>query len=368
MLRKPKYERSVYSSFCRTMFGVAGTLLMLSAALVAVFDPFYHYHRPLAQLGLRAVQTEKEYQVPGALRHFDYNAVLAGSSVVENNDNAWFDQAFGAKTIKAVRSYGGVADLCWYLDLAFASHNLVDKVFFNLDPAALIAAPETTFDAAGAPWYLYNENPFDDVKYLFNKTVLLEKIPYMIAQSRSGYDENLSYNWAEGKDFSQSGALSQYYRRRDTSQMKPVETYAEETRGNIALLVAEVEQHPDTQFYFFLPPYSALWWDDAIRAGERDACLWSEAQVIAALLPYENVKVYDFQAEEGIVANLDNYMDTVHFKPEINKVIVDALASDQDRVTIEDYQNAIEKTRLMSEQLQGTIIHRLEGQGLFQYE
>ena len=95
----------------------AGVLLAAAALLVYAADPYFHYHAPW--FGLPAVQTEKEYQVPGALRHLDYDAVIVGSSVVENNDNAWYDEAFGVHTIKAVRSYGCIADLTWYLNLAF---------------------------------------------------------------------------------------------------------------------------------------------------------------------------------------------------------------------------------------------------------
>ena len=52
------------------------------------------------------------------------------------------------------------------------------------------------------PLYLYNKNPLDDVKYLFNKHVLFEDIPYMIANSFIGdYDEGDSFNWAKYKDF-----------------------------------------------------------------------------------------------------------------------------------------------------------------------
>ena len=77
-------------------------MLLLCILAVVLFDPFYQYHKPLK--GLKAVLTDKEYQCVGSLKTFDYDSVVAGSSVAENYNNGWFDQGFGCKVIKAVRS------------------------------------------------------------------------------------------------------------------------------------------------------------------------------------------------------------------------------------------------------------------------
>ena len=373
-------------------------LLAVITAAAFLFDPFFHYHKPLP--GLKAVLTDKEYQVVGTLRTFDYDAVLAGSSVVENNDNTWYDEGFDVTTVKAVRSYGAIADLCWFLDEAFAARD-IRRVFFNIDPSSLIAVPQTTFVATGCPMYLYDHNPLNDVKYLWNKTVLFEKIPYMAAQSfSSGYRESLSYNWAEGKDFSRDGALSQYYRRREVTPMLASDTYDENLEGNIRLLENEIGQHPETEFIFFFPPYSALWWDEVTRAGERDIYLHCEEKVMEMLLAHGNVTVYDFQNEAEIVADLDNYMDTVHFTPQINQYMADVMiagtkalqgaeggvpagaqetAADPAKepggtaqevhglLTSQNYLETIEETRRLSESYQTGVIRDLESDDAFRY-
>lgn len=53
--------------------------------------------------------------------------------------------------------------------------------------------------------------------------------------------------------------------------MKAEEEYKEFVDGNVELLVKRVEQHPDTMFYFFYPPYSMLWWDNMYRSGGTGA-------------------------------------------------------------------------------------------------
>lgn len=64
-------------------FGIwSSILLFLCILAVVLFDPFFQYHKPLP--GLKAVLTDKEYQCTGSLKTFDYNSVIAGSSVAEN--------------------------------------------------------------------------------------------------------------------------------------------------------------------------------------------------------------------------------------------------------------------------------------------
>lgn len=343
----------------------AGVLLAAAALLVYAADPYFHYHAPW--FGLSAVQTEKEYQVPGALRHLDYDAVIVGSSVVENNDNAWYDEAFGVHTIKAVRSYGCIADLTWYLNLAFSSQHL-KRVFFNLDAAAMILPPETTFESTDCPMYLYDDNPWNDAAYLLNSSVLFEKIPYMIAQTLSGYNGNLSYNWAEGKNFSEAGALSQYQRKREPAAMEAADAYADNVQGNIDLLLEQVKKHPDTQFTFFLPPYSALWWDSTERSGLTEVYLWSEQQVMEALLSCDNVEVYDFQNWDEVVTDLDSYMDPIHFSPDINHRICDEIAAGRHLVTQDNLAAVLEDTRAMQTNILTQQIPALEAGEAFVYE
>lgn len=360
-----KRSRNTLSGFLRPFLVTVGVLLACCALLVAAVDPYFHYHAPW--FGLSAVQTEKEYQVPGALRHLSYDAVIVGSSVVENNDNSWYDEAFGVHCVKAVRSYGCIADLVWYLDLAFSSQH-VTTVFFNLDAAAMVLPAETTFASTGCPMYLYDDNPFNDLAYLFNSSVLLEKIPYMAARTLSGYDENLSYNWAEGKDFSEAGALGQYQRKKEKAAMKAPDASAEQVQGNIDLLLSVVKKHPDTRFYFFLPPYSALWWDSIERSGLYEEYLWSEEQIMAALLTCDNVEVYDFQNLDTVVTNLDNYMDPIHFSPKINQQICMAIRAGEYRLTKDNLAAVMEDTRAMAQKILEKQIPQLEAREAFNYE
>ena len=121
------------ANFIKKLFVMILALMVLVSGIVFIFDPFYHYHKPW--LGLKAVLNDKEYQCIGTLTHFDYDALIVGSSVMENNDNSWFDSAYGVTSIKAIRSYGATADLCYLMDTAFKDHD-IKYVFYNIDPSS----------------------------------------------------------------------------------------------------------------------------------------------------------------------------------------------------------------------------------------
>ncbi len=343
-------EQKFIKSFCiRTLI-----LLMAVIGVVILFDPFYQYHKPLP--GLKAVLTDKEYQCVGTLRNFDYNALIVGSSVCENYNDHWFDSGFGCKTIKAIRSYGATADLCYLLDIAYENHDL-KYVFYNIDPSSLSASTVPTYVSTGCPMYLYDKNYFNDYRYTLNKDVLMEKIPYMLAHSFTGdYDEGDSYNWAQWKQFNADMATGLYTRLSTVQKMQPATVNSDQLAGNIALLTAQVENHPETTFKFFFSPYSMLWWDNAYRSGERDAVIYNEKQAIAALLAYDNVEIYFYQDDRETITDLDNYMDMIHFSKDINYDVYDKLSKGEDRLTLDNYEKRLDAMYELSQEIVDELI------------
>lgn len=340
--------------FIKHFFIGSGVLLFLCILAVVIIDPLFQYHKPLP--GLKAVLTDKEYQCVGSLENFDYDSVIAGSSVAENYYNDWFNKGFDCHVIKAIRSYGATADLCYFLDEAFA-HQELKYVFYNLDPSALVSDPEPTFELTGCPMYLYDDNYINDVEYVWNKGILLEKIPYMLAQSLIGdYDENDSYNWAQWKNFNSDMALGLYIRKPTVAEMKPENTYEELLQSNLSLLTAEIEAHPETEFYIFMPPYSMLWWDSTYRDGDTDAYLYNMEQAFRVLLSYKNVRCFYFMNDRETITNLENYMDNLHFSAEINHKICNDLIDGKFEVTMENCHEVIEDMRTLSDEIVTKLI------------
>ncbi len=350
-INKHTHSQDIPCLFLKQFFLRSLFFLAVIGALTFLADPFFHYHKPW--FGLKAALTDKEYQCIGSLRTFDYDSLIVGSSVAENYNNGWFNEGFHCNAIKAVRSYGATADLCYLLDAAYEKHNL-DYVFYSMDTSSLAADPTPTYELTGCPMYLYDKNPFNDVKYLYNKGVLFEKIPYMVANSLLGnYDENNSYNWAQWKEFNQDMALGLYLRKAQIAPMKEASHYQAVLEANVSLVKTQVENHPETKFIIFFPAYSMLFWDNLYRTGDLEAYLYNMEHAIGTLVAYENVEMYYFQDETDIITNLENYMDTLHFSPEINHYMADQIIRQNPayQLTKENYKGKLANMRNLSYQI-----------------
>lgn len=348
----------MYQKFLKNFAVTAGILLVLAAGLVILFDPFFHYHEPVGPL--KAVLTKKEYQSIGTIRNFSYDSLILGSSTAENFNNRWFDDAFGVTTVKAIKSSGITAQLDYYLKQGFENRE-IKAVFYSLDLFALGGDPDTVFPDESMPLYLYDNNPFTDVKYVLNKDVIFEDIPYMLAETfLDDYDEGTSYNWAQYKTFSREEALRNYSRPEEIQPVKAEEEYKDFVDGNVALLVKQVEMHPETTFIFFYPPYSMLWWDNMYRSGELGQSMYAARTSMERLLDYGNVRMYYFQNDREIILDLDNYMDPVHFTAEINQYMVEQMKEDNYRLTRENYQEKLAQMQELVEEI-------LENKTLFLY-
>lgn len=335
--------------FVRRFFIQSISFFLLIAAVVILIDPFYHYHAPAA--GLKAVINKAEYQCIGTIRNFKYDGLMLGSSMAENYNNRWLDEAFGCTTIKGIKSAASTADLLYYLKEAYQNHEL-RYVFYNLDLSALSAGPEHHFAGEGMPLYLYNNNILDDVNYLFNKDVLFESVPYQIAVSmQQDYDEGTSYNWAQYKTFSKEDALLHYERPPVSDAAGLGADRQEAIDANISLLAQMAEAHPETEFYFFYPPYSLLWWDSENRAGRLEEHFYAVGRTAEVLTTFENVHLYNFLTAEDIVCNLDLYMDSMHFSADINRWIVNQLNGSEYLLTEQNYEEELEQLGRLVERL-----------------
>ena len=93
-----------------------------------------------------------------------------------------------------------------------------------------------------------------------------------------------------------------------------------------------------------------LRWDNAYRTGERDAVIYNEKQAVKALLSYDNAEIYYYQDAREIITNLDNYMDTLHFSPEINRFMAEQMIAGNTayRLTEENYRERLSGMRELS--------------------
>lgn len=335
-----------YISFLKRFFLILGIFLLLVMAVIVTFDPFYHYHG--VNGNMKAVLEDRDYEVAGTLDHFEYDAVILGSSTAENYNTGQFRDRFGTVTVKAIRASGSNTDMLYYLDRAYKNRNL-QKVFYFLEIVSMEEPLETTFSQSDTD-FITNGNPFDDIRYVLNKDVLLKKIPLQIACSWFlPYDEEEAYAWYQTKTFSREEILKRYYPRDDFQEMKAERDVCGLFYENAALLEEKISGHPETEFYIVFSPISILWWDNAYRDGTIRQKLYEIFCLVERLSQYENVRMFCYLDREEYVTDLDQYMDTVHFSNQVSREICDRLASGDGRINPENVKERLENLYGMAE-------------------
>ena len=100
---------------------------------------------------------------------------------------------------------------------------------------------------------------------------------------------------------------------------EPKDAYREKTEINLERnILSYVRQHPETEFTFFFPPYSILYWYNVERENHLEATMAQYEQIGETLLKEDNVRVFYFQDMEDVVTDLANYSDYEHYSPAIN--------------------------------------------------
>ncbi len=312
---------------------------------VFIIDPFFHFHKPLP--GLSYSLYDDRYQNDGILKHFDYDVILSGSSETQNIRTSEIDTLFGVHSVKASYAGGSFYEINNLINTGIEYNANIKAVIRSFDPSMLIQDKDDYFD--GNPDYLYDRNPFNDYKYVFNKEVII-RASYSLFQTLRGtpptsFDEYTSfYNLYS---FGKESVLSSYERVPLSDDVYPLSdadriTIYDNINQNIVSLALA---HPEIDFYYFIPPYSVCVWDAAKRLGQLDQCIDSIIYAYELVMDCPNIKVFSFDDLTDIATNLDLYMDTLHYNEDVCSFILKSMSENNYLLTKDNYLKRYEYVR-----------------------
>lgn len=325
-----KYTRLLALLLCLVVAG-----LVAVTALVVYVDPFFHYHAPLPNFPY--IVDNQLSQNPGMARNMTYNSCIIGSSMTVNFDTDDFKDIMGLDTLKL--SYSGaypkddsnILEIIYDEDSLARKTNSMDAVFFAMDIPVMAADTETV--KYERPEYLYDESILNDVKYVLNKDVLFQYIFRPIVQGKGSDLSEIYFSWWTPDYYNIQWVMHTYEEPEYVEEEMASDTLIAATKENLDVnILPYVEQHPDTEFYFFFPPYSILYWHNIMQENTLEATLVQYQYVADRLLDYDNVHLFYFQNMDE-VTDLNNYADYSHYKPEINKYMVECFKSGDHEVT-----------------------------------
>lgn len=320
-------------------------LAVLLAALAfigganAMVDPFFHYHGPYK--GLQYPIDNERYQNDGITRHFDYDAVITGSSMTENFKTSQFDRLFGTKSVKVPFSGGRYKEINDNLTRAYESGHDPKIVLRCLDYSLLVKDKDEVYPNAEYPTYLTDDDPFNDIKYLLNLSVFFDDTLKVLSYTKEGH-KTTSFdkyaNWMADSTFGAEAVFSTYKLGKPAAKEKKLTASDKELiRGNLEQnVISQAEAHPETTFYLFFPPYSIAYWDQLNNENKINWRIDAEKYAIDMLLKCPNIKLFSFCTRYDITADLDNYKDQAHFKSWINDSILEWISRGEYQITKEN--------------------------------
>jgi hypothetical protein len=310
------------------------------ATLVCAFnawvDPFQHY-RKAARFPARFYNAWQRYENPGLAKHYDYDRIITGSSLMENLLPADVDRALGGKTINLSVSAQTAYDAGQLLKAALATGK-PRHIVMNLDYNAFSGAPDRSGFNEPFPAYMYDDAKWNDVPYLLGIGTTRKSLETVLGLhwSRFNTDPARMWYWADGYQFFAAKAVQaldpKNLNARFRQPARTLEGMKASFEANIAPLI---EANPGTRFTFLYAPYAILVWLDFEQRGQLDVTLAFREWLFERTRGQRNVEIFDFHAEPSIVMDLDHFTDIYHYSPKLSKAIIDAMAEGRYRLTPE---------------------------------
>lgn len=325
--------------FIKATVSMTLVLLLLIGALTIAVDPLFQYHKPW--FGLDPVVFDERYQNAGVAKNFDFDNVIIGSSMSENFRVSDVNDTFGGDTVKLTMSGSGCLD--WSYLLNILKDRQPRNIMINIDPYVFDhSATEMKFDL---PVFLYDSNPLNDVEYLFNFSILNKFLKREIKDNKNDtvpeYDS--VFAWDSIYTFGKEMVLEEYERPEKSTKKVDSKEYVDNIKVNFDLLTPYFECMKNTQFTFFVSPFSMLFWDGEDRKNTVQMQKEGFLKVCEILTSYDNVTLFMWTDDQmlEVMSDLDNYKDYTHYASKVSKDILLRIKAGDGIVTKSNYASKV---------------------------
>ncbi len=340
----------------KTKVWLIGWLILVISALsvfgywVYRIDPYFHYHKPDLEKYFYTLNNQRS-QNDGIIKHFDYDALITGTSMAENFRTTEADRIFGVKSIKVVYSGGSYKEINDNIERALAANTNLKMVIRCLDMGNFLKSSDSMrTDLGSYPTYLYDNIPFNDVEYILNRDVIFSRAYQMTLDNDSddfapGITSFDDYSrWQSRYVFGINTVSPDGITSTEVEQIHLTEEEKQVIKKNIELNVTRVaDEHLDVEFYYFYSPYSVVEWNRWRNGGTIYKMQEAEAYITELIVPHENIHLFSFNIRTDITTDLNNYKDGPHYATWINSLILKWMHDGQYQLTEDNYKEYLKE-------------------------
>ena len=341
----------------KAVLWIAGYFILVLAVLVPIavltvrVDPFFHYHKPDTGAYFYKLDNQRS-QNDGILRHFDYTGMITGTSLTENFKTSEAEALWGGTFVKVPFSGATFRELNENIEKALDRNPELRVVIRGMESWRLLKDKDVLRDDMGDyPLYLYDDDVFNDVEYVFNRDVIFGRV-YPMTQENDDADfvpgitsfDRYS-NWSDQYRYGKNELFSGEIRAEAAEWSYPLtEKYEKMTLDNVTQNLTDVaDAHPDVTFYYFFTPYSAKFWMEKLEQGTLERMIASERVAIEEMLRHPNIRLYSFNTMFDLTMDLNNYKDYIHYGEWVNSMILRYLYEGKCLLTPENYESYLEE-------------------------
>lgn len=327
-------------------FIMSFALLFIITIIVYIVDPYMHYHKPNIEKFYYTLDNQRS-QNDGITKNFDYDAIITGTSMTENFKTSEMNSIFNCNSIKVPYSGGTFKEINDSLTKAIKYNKNIKIIVRGLDMEKFFEDKDKIrTDLGKYPEYLYDDNIFNDVNYIWNRDVIWNRVGVMIKKSINNQKGITSFDeYSRWQDFYTFGknVFENVSESNEISETHLTEEEKKIIKENIITNVTTVaKENPQITFYYFITPYSAAWWNEIINNGELYKQIEAEQLIIEMILEVDNIKLFSFNNRMDITSNLNNYKDKIHYGEWINSFILKWIYNEQYELTKDNYMKYIE--------------------------
>lgn len=324
------------------------TLVALVLVTVTLFAFATYKIDPLLQYGKESDifsywQYTEMYTNPGIAKNYDYDAVLVGSSMIEHTDVNKCNENWNCNLLKVPYSGGSSYNHKTILDVCFKSNDNIKTVYWALDEYALTT--ERDVPRYPLPEYLYDFDKTNDISYLMNLDVFYFYTFKNIMGTLSGTEKkamDMGTSEVDKSVYNKANMMKTLDLDAEVQPSKGKHHYEDNLMDNIRYNIEPlVKENPDTEFVFYMVPYSIAYWQSYLNDGTLESNIYNAKTAIKEILKYDNAKVFFFQDEKDIILELEHYKDFTHFSPEINNYMTEQIAQGNYEITSDNYEKVL---------------------------
>ena len=299
-------------------------------------DPFQQY-RKAERFPARFYNAWQRYENPGIARHYDYDRIVTGSSLMENVLPREVDRIMGGRSVNLSISAQTAFDAGELLRTALATGK-ARQVIMNLDYNAFSGPPRRSGFSEPFPGYMYDDALWNDLPYVLGIGTLRKSVETVagLRWSRFSSDPERMWDWMEGAQFSARKVVHGLDPDNLNARFRqPARTLEGMQASFEANLVPVIEANPGVRFSFLYAPYTILVWLDFEQRGQLEVTLAFREWLVERTARYPNVEIFDFHAEPSLVLDLDRFTDIYHHSPEVSRSLIRAMHQGRSRLTRE---------------------------------